>query len=66
MLAGGTLLLLLAGQGSAPGGTVGSPDEYMTLTSWDDPDPAMTLTATWDATAGDDGPDPTMTLTTLE
>jgi len=39
---------------TSPSGGIGSPDEFLTVTTWVDP------------STGDDGPDPLMTLTTLE
>ena len=54
-----------ASSGAAPA-TPGSPDEYLTLTTWSDPDPSLTTTESLDGAADDGMADASLTLTTWE
>lgn len=52
------------GSGVTP--TYGSPDEFLTLTTWSDPDPSLTTTEAYDPAADDGVADASLTLTTWE
>lgn len=54
----------VGGSGVTP--TYGSPDEYLTLTTWSDPDPSLTTTEAFDGAADDGMADASLTLTSWE
>lgn len=65
---GSASLVLTIGLGpeSTPPPAYGSPDEYLTLTTWSDPDPSLATTEAYDPAADDGGADASLTLTTWE